>query len=1081
MNSPRAIVAPTTRASALITRILLASVVLLATLPLVALEPDRAISQYAHRAWRIEDGLPHSVVRGITQTDDGYLWIATYEGLARFNGDSFTRYNKTNLPGFRRDTVLSLLKARDGSVWIGTNGGGGGRLLGGKADSFLPLSGLPSEIVAALTEGRDGSIWVGTSEGLVVWRNGRIENPVAIPEIGNRSILSLTEAPDGTLWIGTRSGGLFSLRNGSFRGEGFDGRSVHTLRTDPDGTLWVGAGDGLFTVGTKGTMRVDAIPVDQVTSILRDTSDTIWVGTYAHGLWRLAADGSVDHFGAREGLLNNSVRSLFEDAERTLWVGTNSGLESFIAGKFVTIGPREGLSDAYTRSVFQDSAGDVWIGTAQGLNRISGNETKAFTTADGLSSDYVFAIGETPDGAIWIGTSRGVNRLYQGRFTSYQEKDGIPSPTVRSVHCDRSGTLWIGTDSGALRFVNGKFERVNPLPGWDTTYVQAFAEAADGALWFGSDGSGLARLSNGTFTVWTEEEGLPDGHILSLLLDRNGTLWIGTDSAGLIRMKDGRFTQYTTAIGLPSDKILQMLEDDQGRLWAGGGNGIWYASIVELDSYAAGKVTSVATTTFGTGEGIRSVQCNGSVSPSAIRTRDGHLWFPTVDGVATILPQRAFPKNARKPPVKIETVVIDGKAVPTGGEIDVEPGARQLEVHYAALTYHSPQAATFRYRLEGFDKQWIEAGTRRTAYYTGVPPGRYRFQVIAANADGVWNEDGAKLAIRLEPRFVQTIWFPLLIVGAASLLVLLLHLRRVRSMSVREAELVKLVEQRTGDIRLALDEAHAAREIAESQGRLLAEALVEAEAASRAKSTFLANVSHELRTPLNAIIGFAHVLQQSAASKLDEKQRRFMHNIAMSGEHLLRLINEILDLAKIEAGKITVEPEEVEIAPLLESVAHTARGLMVERGVEFEVVVADGVTTVVADPTKLKQIVYNLVSNAAKFSPQRSTVRIDAKPLRAAESPLARDSVAISVADTGVGIHPDYHEEIFEEFRQLATGTEKPAGTGLGLALVKKFVELLQGSIVVDSEPGKGSTFTVVIPLQQVETLSHSGSDEIHP
>jgi signal transduction histidine kinase/ligand-binding sensor domain-containing protein len=1073
MNRSRAVVAPASRASALLTRFILASIALFSALPLAALEPDRAISQYARRAWRIEDGLPHSVVRGLTQTDDGYLWVATYEGLARFNGETFTRFNKTNLPGFRRDTILSLLKARDGSLWIGTNGGGGGRILGGKPDSFHPMSGLPSEIVAALAEGRDGSIWIGTSEGLAVWRNDRLEFPSSSPAIGNRSILSVTEAPDGTLWIGTRSGGLLSLRSGTLRQEGFEGRSVHTLRTDPDGTLWVGASDGLFRVTSQGAQRIESIPVDQVTSILRDSDRNLWVGTYAHGLWRLAADGSVDHLGAREGLLNNSVRSLFEDAEQTLWVGTNSGLESFIAGKFVTIGPREGLSDAYTRSVFQDSAGNVWIGTAQGLNRISGNETKAFTTADGLSSDYIFATGETPDGAIWIGTSRGVNRFYQGRFTNYQEKDGIPSPTVRSVHCDRAGTLWIGTDSGALRFVNGKFERVNPAPGWDTTYVQAFAEAPDGTLWLGSDGSGLARLANGSFTVWTETEGLPDGHILALHLDRNGTLWIGTDSAGLIRMKDGRFTQYTTAIGLPSDKILQMLEDDQGRLWAGGGNGIWYASLAELDAYAEGKVTSVSTTTFGTGEGIRSVQCNGSVSPSAVRTRDGHLWFPTVDGVATILPLKAFPKNARKPPVKIEMVVIDGKVVPPGAEIDVQAGARQVEIHYAALTYRSPQAAKFRYRLEGFDKQWIEAGNRRTAYYTGVPPGRYHFQVIAANADGAWNEEGAKVVIRIAPRFVQTIWFPLLIVAAVSLLVVLLHLRRIHSMRVREAELVKLVEQRTRDIRLALDEAHAAREVAESQGRLLAEALVEAEAASRAKSTFLANVSHELRTPLNAIIGFSHVLQQSAASKLDEKQRKFMQNIAMSGEHLLRLINEILDLAKIEAGKITVETEEVEIAPLLESVAHTARGLMVERGVEFEVVVAEGVTSVVADPTKLKQIVYNLVSNAAKFSPQRSLVRIEAKPLRAAESPLARDSVAISVADTGVGIHPDHHEEIFEEFSQLATGTEKPAGTGLGLALVKKFVELLQGTITVVSEPGKGSTFTVVIPLLQSETIGH--------
>lgn len=1051
--------------------VVLASLAWLAAAPLAALEPDRAISQYAHRTWRIEDGLPHSVVRAVVQTRDGYLWIATYEGLARFNGDTFTRFNKSNVQGLRRDTILSFIGASDGSLWVGTNGAGVGRLTGERLDSLDVVAGLPSDVVPALAEGPDGAIWIGTSIGLHVLRNGRLEQPIRSPEHATLPILSIAVAPDDTVWVGTRGRGLYTLRGDEMRFEGFTNRSIYVLGADPDGTIRVGTGDGLFRVARGETARIDSIPVDQVTSLLRDSHGNLWVGTYSNGLWRIAANGAVDQLDAREGLLNNSVRSLFVDAEGTLWVGTNSGLESFSSGKFVTIGPKEGLSDTYARSVFEDSAGNVWIGTAQGLNRISGGETRVFTIADGLSSDYAFAVGETPDGAIWIGTARGVNRYFQGRFTSYQEREGISSPTVRAIHCDRAGTLWIGSDAGALRLVDGKFERMIPSEPWGRTYVQAFAEEPDGALWMGADGPGIARFENGAFTTWDGEQGLPDGHVLSLLFDRAGTLWIGTDSAGLIRMKDGRFTQYTTASGLPSDKVLQMLEDDDGRLWAGGGQGIWNVSLADLDAYAEGKIAVLPTTRFGVDDGMRSVQCNGSVSPSAIRTRDGRLWFPTVDGVATVLPLRNFPVNERRPPVKIETVVVDGKGVTASEEIVLPPGARRLEIHYSALTYVSPRSVTFRHRLEGFDTEWVEAGTQRAAYYTGVPPGRYRFRVIAANADGVWNEEGAALAVRIAPRFVETIWFPVLIVAAAAIVIFAFHRRRVHSMKVREAELVELVGQRTRDIRSALDEAEAAREVAERQGRLLAEALVEAEAASRAKSTFLANVSHELRTPLNAIIGFSHVLQQTAAPKLDEKQRRFMENIALSGEHLLRLINEILDLAKIEAGKITLDQESVEIAPLLESVARTAKGLMVQRGVDLEVSVAEGVPPVVADPTKLKQIVYNLVSNAVKFSPRQSTVRIEAKTLRASDSPVARDSVAIAVADKGIGIPRDHHETIFEEFRQLGSGTDKPAGTGLGLALVKKFVELHQGRVVVESEPGVGSKFTVVIPVVQVETI----------
>lgn len=1072
MAADRVVRVASGRASVVTTRFGALCAALLFSIAVHGLPADRAISQYAHRAWRIEDGLPHSVVRGVAQTDDGYLWIATYEGLARFNGETFTTFNKANLPGVRRDTILSFLKARDGSLWIGTNGGGVTRLRNGKTETFGVEQGLPSDIVAGLAEDGQGTIWIGTSDGLTAWRDGKVQRTWRAVEGEEYAILSLAAAPDGTVWIGGRNSGLFAFRHGAITPEGALGNiTVFALRCDPDGTLWVGAGDGLHRITNGAMSRIDSIPIDQVTTLIRDSDRNLWVGTYTHGLWRLAANGEVDHLAARDGLLNNSVRSLFEDAERTLWVGSNNGLESFSAGKFVSVGPREGLSDAYTRSAFEDREGNIWIGTAEGLNRISREGTKIFTTADGLSSDYVFAVSETPDGAIWIGTARGVNRFFQGHFTSYQGPEGIPSPTVRALHCDRSGTLWLGTDAGALRYQNGRFERVTPGEGWDRTFVQAFAESDDGSLWIGSDGRGIARWANGVFTVWNEQRGLPDGHILSLYSDHSRTLWIGTDSAGLIRMKDGKFTQYTAARGLPSDKVLQMLEDGDGRLWFGGGKGIWYASIDSLNGVAAGRTARVATTSFGAGDGIRSVQCNGSVSPSAIRTRDGRLWFPTVDGIATILPLRTFGVNTRRPPVMIEDAIVDGRHAATGQEIVVPAGARQLEIHYSALTYVAPQSSRFRYRLEGFDREWVDAANRHTAYYTGVPPGRYTFRVIAANSDGVWNERGASITVRIRPRFVETIWFPLLLLVLAGAVIVLLHLRRVHSMKRREADLVQLVQQRTRDISSALEEAHASREEAERQGRLLARALVEAEAANRAKSTFLANVSHELRTPLNAIIGFAHVLQDSAAAQMNEKQQKFMENIAVSGEHLLRLINEILDLAKIEAGKITLEPEFVEVGPLLASVAHTARGLMVGRG-EVEVTVGDGVTSIVADPTKLKQIVYNLVSNAVKFSPKDSVVRISSYLLHASESPLRRESVAIAVTDDGVGIAPEHHDAIFEEFRQLSRAKEKPAGTGLGLALVRKFVELHQGVVQLKSAPGAGSTFTVVIPVLQVESES---------
>jgi signal transduction histidine kinase/ligand-binding sensor domain-containing protein len=1035
-----------------------------------ALPTDRAISQYAHRSWRIEEGLPHSVVRGVSQTDDGYLWIATYEGLARFNGESFTRFNKTNVKGWLRDTILAQMKAKDGALWIGTNGGGALRMKDGRFDVLLPANGLSSDIVASIAEDSDGTIWLGTSGGLCAWRHGRIEASFTEKDgLPPASILSLAVAKDGTLWIGTRSRGLYSLRGRTIQAEGIPGENVLSIWPDADGALLIGAGDGLYRRDANGIARVEAIPVDQVTAVMRDSDATLWVGTYSNGLFRMAADGTTGEFTSDQGLLNNSVRTLFEDAEKTLWVGSNGGLESFVAGKFVTFGSDEKLSNSYVRTVFEDSHGNVWVGSSKGLNRLSGSGNRVFTKADGLSNDYVFSVTETNDGSIWAGTANGLNQLLpSGRVVQYHEADGLPSRSVRALHCDRSGTLWIGTDSGAVRLEGKKFIRVMPAPRWDTTFVQAFAEGNDGTLWIGTDGRGLARYSGGVFQTWSDAEGIPDSHILALHVDHDGTVWIGTDSAGLIRFRAGKFTQFTTDSGLPSDKVLQLLEDDFGRLWFGGGRGIWYAKRSELNDYADGKLSHISPAVFGSGDGIRSVQCNGSVSPSAVRTRDGRLWFPTNDGVATILPRPMFAVNARRPPVTIEEVVVDGVSSVPSGDLIVPPGARQVEIHYAALTYVSPQNARFRYRLVGFDEAWVEPEARRIAYYTNVPPGRYEFRVIGANADRVWNESGATLHLRVKPRFVQTIWFPLLIVTSLIVLAVIVHYLRVRGMKRRESELVDVVEQRTRDIQMALIDTQSAHEVSERQGRLLAAALVEAESANRAKSTFLANVSHELRTPLNAVIGFAHLLEMQASDRLDERQQRFVTNIAMSGQHLLEVINDILDLAKVEAGRVTLDTEDMDLRSVLDGVAQTARGLTVPRHIEIEVRVDDDVSTIVADATKFKQIIYNLISNAVKFSANGTRIRILASRLDAERSPLKRESVAIAVIDEGIGIAPEHHEMIFEEFRQIQAGLKKPAGTGLGLALVKKFCELHQGIVTVQSEPDHGSTFTVVLPMMHI-------------
>ncbi|HYI11843.1 MAG TPA: two-component regulator propeller domain-containing protein [Thermoanaerobaculia bacterium] len=1010
-----------------------------------ALEADRAISQYARRAWRLDDGLPNSVVRGILQTPDGYIWLATYEGLARFNGHSFTRFDKKNLPALRRDTVLAFVQARDGALWVGTNGGGVGFLHGGTMRVLTVEDGLPSDIVAALAEGRDGTMWIGTSAGLAAYRNGRIEKVLSVKDgLRVASILAVAETPDGTLWIGTRGGGVSAMRNGrivSAAGE-LAAAQVYALHVDRDGTVWLGTNQGLRNVRNGALTSEVVLDGEQVTTVLRDSDATLWAGTYSNGLFRIAG-GNVDQFTTAAGLLNNSIRSLFEDAEKNLWVGSNGGVECLTRGKFIPFGSSEGLSNPYTRTVLQTRDNAVWVGTANGLTRLAGKERTIYTKKDGLANDYIFSLAEGADGAIWVGTPTGLSRLQNGRAVTYTDTDGLPSRSVRALLVDRSGILWIGTDRGLTRYRNGRFEPVMPGPDWDTTFVQTFAEGPDGSVWIGTDGMGIARYRNGAFTTWTEREGMHT-HILALLVDVQGTLWAGTDSAGLIRMKDGRITRYTIDTGLFSEKVLQILDDHQGRLWFGAGRGIWSVSVRELTDVAEGRSARLTPLVFTTGDGIRSVECNGSVYPTAMRARDGRLWFPTVEGVATVMPRDVAVRKLRPPPVKIESVSIDGRTVEARGDVVIPAGAKQVEIRYAALTYAGADKVRFRYRLEGFDSGWVAAEGRPVAYYAGVPPGTYRFHVTAANADGVWSPAGASLDVRIRAAFFQTPWFRFLVVALLAGIAWLLWHRRVRSMKRREAELVKLVAERTRDI---------------------AQALVEAEAANRAKSIFMANVSHELRTPLNAIIGFSSILQRDGDKTFTERQIRFVNNIAVSGEHLLALINDILDLAKVEAGQMSLDLDPVSLGETFEGVARVLKGITMQRNIELQVDLPDDIGMITADAIKLKQIVYNLVANAVKFSPDGSTVRVEVRRVHAAESPLGRDAVIISVIDHGIGIAPEHQAVIFEEFRQVYEPLSKrPSGTGLGLTLVKKFVELHGGMVSVTSELGKGSTFVAALP-----------------
>jgi len=796
------------------------AVTLLAPLTAAALDPSKAITQYLHETWQTKDGLPQNTITAIAQTPDGYLWLGTREGLIRFDGVRFKVFDSRTTPEITQDQILSLLADRQGRLWIGTWGGGLVRLDGGQFTRFSSEDGLPGDLISTIFEDRQGRLWVGTDgAGLARAEAGRSSNPemgapqrfVAETSRGalGLSIRDIAE-DEGGLWVATEaglarlesSGNLLSLGPA----QGLSRTSVRSLLRDRTGTLWVGTDlglnhyrDGKFTVLTK----TDGLSHNVIISLIEDSDGSIWIGTDGGGINRWQ-NGSLTSFTSKQGLSNDSILSLLEDREGNLWIGTNlGGLNRLRSGRFTPLGKPEGLSEDYIRAIYEDRQGTLWIGTeGGGLNRIRDGHITTYTTKNGLANDIVFAITEDREGALWIGTDNGLTRMRNDRFDTFHAEKGMSNDSVLALHEDRQGALWIGTYAGGLnRYQDGKFTAFTTKQGLSHDTVNVILEDREGTLWVGTRGGGLNRYRDGKFTAYTTKDGLADDLVFALHEDREGSLWIGTYGGGLTRLKAGKFSVIAERQGLFGNVVHRIIEDARGDVWMSSNKGIFRVAKRELDEVADGKRASLAPVVYGTADGMRSVECNGGASAGTM-TRAGVVWFPTIAG-AIAIDSAHLAINTLAPPVVVEDILVDGQGMARGSALRLPAAARTLEVHFTALSLTAPDAVRFRYRLEGLETEWVEAEGRRTAYYSKLPPGSYRFHVIAANNDGVWNDEGAAIQLSVAPLLQETWWFRGLIAFAFLLAGPLFYRYRVRHLTAQKSELERTVAERTASLETA--------------------------------------------------------------------------------------------------------------------------------------------------------------------------------------------------------------------------------------------------------------------------------------
>ena len=1008
------------------------------------------------RTFDTTDGLAGDAVTSIFQDREGNLWFGTWgSGVSRYDGETWTTF--TTKDGLGHNRVDAIVQDGNGSLWFGTNDGLN-RYDRETWTTFTTKDGLVENKVYAIFQDREGVLWAGTGGGVSRY-DGETWIPFSMKDKwGVERVYAILQDGEGHLWFGTLGGGVIRYDGEIWTPfttkDGLSGNTVTSIVEDRKGNLWFGTPQGVSRydgqIFTSFTAK-DGLARIRFGEILQDREGNLWVGT-VEGVSRY--DGEIwITFTQEDGLARGEVSSIFQDREGHLWFGTNGGGVSQLDQAFTTFTSKDGLVGAF--SIFQDREDNLWVGTWQsGVSRYDGQAFTTFAIQGKEVSNGVVSMVQDREGHIWFGTKyKGITRYDpsaslsraesrgsgQATFTTFTTKDGLARNNVTSIFEDRKGYLWIGTgriqpsfidasgdstDGGISRYDGETFVTFDIADGLPDNRVNCITEDRQGHLWIGTWG-GVSRYDGQTFTNFTTKDGLADNEVGDIVEDRQGHLWIGTRNGGVSRYDGQTFTNFTTKDGLASNVVYSIAEDRQGHLWIATRNG----GVSRYD----GQTFQTMTRQDGLSNNVLI----------AFQDRAGHFWFIRSYRLTRFRPPVPVP-----PPVLINAVVADHRYEDIS-ELEISSTIELVAFEFSGANFKTrPGAMVYRYRLKGYEEDWQNTRKHRVEY-EDLSRGIYTFEVVSVDRDLVYSETPATVAL--------TVHLPYDRIGLLSALGIAIVLIAWQSVRVIRRD------RRLHAANTALSSAN--RDLFGLNSELqkktsdLKDANVRLKEVDVLKTDFFSNVSHELRTPMTAIKGYIDNMLDGIAGTLNEKQDRYLTRVKSNADRLTRLINDLLDLSRIERGRtdlLQLHIETLSVRGVIQEAVEGLRPMAESAGLtlRFE---GDEVS-VRADRDRLVQVVTDLVGNAVKFTPAGGEISVTVKS-------DGSGYVQTAVRDTGKGIAAEDLDQVFDRFYQVKDeGGGLSGGTGLGLPITKELVELQDGQIWVESEVGVGSIFTFTLP-----------------